>query len=147
MPLFHVHGILASFSALPPRSGGTIILPSRLSLSFWKYFTDYRASWYKCTPTMHRMLLGRLLPNPLPSIRFIRSCSSQLPPLLFHQPEERFKVPVLESYAMTEACHLMISNPLLAAERLAGCVDRSTITLFSHLRSLCTTSKIEDSQY
>ena len=121
MPLFHVHGLLASFLA-PLRSGGAIILPSRLNPSFWKYFTKHQASWYTATPTMHRIVLQFPPPDPLPSVRFIRSSSSQLPPSLFHQLEERFKAPVLESYAMTEASHLMASNPLPPAKRLPGCV-------------------------
>ena len=121
MPLFHVHGLLASFLA-PLRSGGTIILPSRLNPTFWEHFTNHRASWYTATPTMHRMILQFPPPKSLPSIKFIRSCSSQLPPSLFHKLEERFKAPVLESYAMTEASHLMTSNPLPPAKRLPGCV-------------------------
>ena len=121
MPLFHVHGLLASFLA-PLRAGSAIVLPSRLTPSFWKYFAEHRATWYTATPTMHRIILQFPPPDPLPSIKFIRSCSSQLPPTLFHQLEERFQAPVLESYAMTEASHLMTSNPLPPASRRPGCV-------------------------
>lgn len=48
-----------------------------------------------------------------------------MPPSLFHQLEQRYKAPVLESYAMTEASHLMTTNPLPPAKRVPGCVGRA----------------------
>lgn len=132
MPLFHVHGLLASFLS-PLRSGGGVILPPRLLPTFWNDFAQHKATWYSATPTMHRLILGFPVPDKLPSIRFIRSCSSQLAPQLFHQLEDKFNAPVLESYAMTEACHLMTSNPLPPAPHYPGCVgvpsDRITLRI------------------
>jgi acyl-CoA synthetase (AMP-forming)/AMP-acid ligase II len=63
-------------------------------------------------PTIHSILLNSPLPNPLPSIRFIRSCSSSLSPTVFHNLEKTFKAPVLEAYAMSEAAHQMTASPL-----------------------------------
>jgi acyl-CoA synthetase (AMP-forming)/AMP-acid ligase II len=40
--------------------------------------------------------------------------------------EERFGVPILEAYGMTEAAHQMASNPLPPAARKAGSVGRGT---------------------
>jgi len=124
MPLFHVHGLLASFLS-PLYSGGSAIIPPKLEPSFWSTFVQHGATWYTATPTMHRMILQFPPPNQLPSIRFIRSCSSQLAPSLFHKLEEAFKAPVLESYAMTEASHLMASNPLPPARRQPGSVGQA----------------------
>ncbi|KAK4506305.1 hypothetical protein PRZ48_000035 [Zasmidium cellare] len=113
MPLFHVHGLLASFLS-PLYSGGSAIVPKRLEPSFWSVFDKHKATWYTATPSMHRVILQ--FPEPsraaLDRVRFIRSCSSQLSPSLLKQLEDKFKSPVLESYAMTEASHLMCSNPL-----------------------------------
>ncbi len=112
MPLFHVHGLLAGFLA-PLLSGGSVIIPPRFSASeFWRDFTTHRANWYTAVPTIHQILLKNALPNPLPTIRFIRSCSSPLSPSVFHALERTFAAPVLEAYAMTEAAHQMTSNPL-----------------------------------
>ena len=63
-------------------------------------------------PTIHSILLSSPLPNPLPRIRFIRSCSSSLSPTVFHKLEDTFKAPVLEAYAMSEAAHQMCASPL-----------------------------------
>ncbi|KAI9843261.1 MAG: hypothetical protein M1838_002700 [Thelocarpon superellum] len=122
MPLFHVHGLLAGFLA-PLHSGGCAIVPPRFSASdFWHNFTTYGANWYTAVPTIHQILLKTPLPSPIPSIRFIRSCSSPLSPSVFHQLEKTFNAPVLEAYAMTEAAHQMTSNPLPPAKRLPGSV-------------------------
>lgn len=112
MPLFHVHGLLAGFLA-PLASKGSVIVPSKFSASeFWRDFTEHKANWYTAVPTIHQILLRSPIPNPIPEIRFIRSCSSPLAPTTFHKLEETFKAPVLEAYAMTEAAHQMTSNPL-----------------------------------
>ncbi|KAF2210081.1 hypothetical protein CERZMDRAFT_45935 [Cercospora zeae-maydis SCOH1-5] len=114
MPLFHVHGLLAGFLA-PLASGGSVIVPGAFSAStFWNHFVTHKANWYTAVPTIHQILLKTpsAWPNPMPNIRFIRSCSSPLSPKIFHDLEAAFKAPVLEAYAMTEASHQMTSNPL-----------------------------------
>lgn len=122
MPLFHVHGLLAGLLA-PLISGGSVIIPVRFSASeFWHTFVKYHANWYTAVPTIHQILLRNPPPTTLPNIRFIRSCSSPLPPGIFHKLEETFKAPVLEAYAMTEAAHQMTSNPLPPAKRRPGSV-------------------------
>jgi acyl-CoA synthetase (AMP-forming)/AMP-acid ligase II len=59
-------------------------------------------------------------------LRFIRSCSSALPPTLMAELEARFQVPVLEAYGMTEAAHQMASNPLPPRVRKPGSVGVAT---------------------
>lgn len=122
MPLFHVHGLLCGLLA-PLFTGGSMVVPTKFSATdFWVDFNTHKANWYTAVPTIHQILLKSPLPNPLPKIRFIRSCSSPLSPTVFHQLEEKFKAPVLEAYAMTEASHQMSSNPLPPAKRKPGSV-------------------------
>ncbi|KAJ4317569.1 hypothetical protein N0V94_004862 [Neodidymelliopsis sp. IMI 364377] len=122
MPLFHVHGLLAGFLA-PLASGGSVVVPPKFSASeFWKDFKEHEANWYTAVPTIHQILLKSPIPSPVPSIRFIRSCSSPLSPKTFHEIEKAFKAPVLEAYAMTEAAHQMTSNPLPPGQRKPGSV-------------------------
>lgn len=122
MPLFHVHGLLAGFLG-PLASGGSVIVPGAFSASsFWQHFTTHKANWYTAVPTIHQILLKSPKPNPLPNIRFIRSCSSPLSPKVFKDLEDAFGAPVLEAYAMTEAAHQMTSNPLPPAKRQPGSV-------------------------
>ncbi|KAF2113760.1 hypothetical protein BDV96DRAFT_116812 [Lophiotrema nucula] len=123
MPLFHIHGLVASFLA-PLRSGGTIILPSQLKPDFWQTFDRYGATWYTSTPTIHSVILSFERPSPMPKVRFIRSCSSPLSPLFLDTLEKALGAPVIESYAMTEASHIITSNPLPPAVRKPGTVGK-----------------------
>ncbi|XP_029123361.1 oxalate--CoA ligase isoform X2 [Elaeis guineensis] len=117
LPLFHVHGLLAGLlSSLA--SGAAVVLPAsgRFSAStFWSDMRAADATWYTAVPTIHQILLDRHFTRPepdYPKLRFIRSCSASLAPAILARLEEAFGAPVLEAYAMTEASHLMSSNPL-----------------------------------
>uniref|UniRef100_A0A2P2N168 Uncharacterized protein MANES_14G025500 n=1 Tax=Rhizophora mucronata TaxID=61149 RepID=A0A2P2N168_RHIMU len=75
----------------------------------------YDATWYTAVPTIHQIILHlhSSSPEPVyPNLRFIRSCSASLAPAILTRLEESLGAPVLEAYAMTEAAHLMSSNPL-----------------------------------
>jgi acyl-CoA synthetase (AMP-forming)/AMP-acid ligase II len=131
MPLFHVHGLVASTLATLS-TGGTVVVPSKFSpLSFWRVAKDYGVTWYSAVPTIHQLLLARVTdpasrPAGTERLRFIRSCSAALPPQVMHSLEAAFGAPVLEAYGMTEAAHQMSSNPLPPADRKPGSVGRGT---------------------
>ena len=131
MPLFHVHGLVASTLATLS-TGGTVVVPTTFSpLSFWQTAKEHGATWYSAVPTIHQLLLeGVKKDAPRPAgaenLRFIRSCSASLPPQVMHDLEAAFGAPVLEAYDMTEAAHQMASNPLPPAARLPGSVGRGT---------------------
>ena len=130
MPLFHVHGLLAS-TLSTFGSGGAVVVPPRFNpLGFWPIVRAHRGTWYSAVPTIHQLLLARggkgERPAGTETLRFIRSCSSALPPAAMLQMEERFGAPVLEAYGMTEASHQMTSNPLPPAPRLPGSVGPGT---------------------
>ena len=131
MPLFHVHGLVASTLATLA-TGGTVVVPGKFSpLSFWRVARDYGVTWYSAVPTLHQLLLARAesgsaKPAGAEKLRFIRSCSASLPPQVMHDLEAAFGAPVLEAYGMTEAAHQMASNPLPPRARLPGSVGRGT---------------------
>jgi acyl-CoA synthetase (AMP-forming)/AMP-acid ligase II len=131
MPLFHVHGLVASvLSTL--FTGGTVVAPARFNpLSFWRTVRDYGATWYSAVPTMHQLLLARVgkgnqTPAGAESLRFIRSCSAPLPVEVAERMESVFGAPVLEAYGMTEASHQMSSNPLPPSPHKLGTVGPGT---------------------
>jgi acyl-CoA synthetase (AMP-forming)/AMP-acid ligase II len=126
MPLFHVHGLLASVLATL-HTGGTVIVPRRFNpASVCALASEYGATWYSAVPTIHQMVLMRAKDRPMPTFRFIRSCSSALPSAVMQDLEERFRAPVLEAYGMTEASHQIASNPLPPGLRLPGSVGTGT---------------------
>ena len=121
MPLFHVHGLVASTLA-PLAAGGTVVVPRRFSPR--RFHTqaaahggDVAVRGAHAPPDDPRARHG-----PLPSLRFLRSCSSALPVQLMQEAEDRYRVPMVEAYGMTEATHQMTSNPLPPASRRPGSV-------------------------
>lgn len=124
MPLFHVHGLLCGLLATL-LSGGSAIIPDKFSAgTFWRDFVEHKANWYTAVPTIHQILLRTPFPTEPIDIRFIRSCSSALAPSTMAQIEDKFRAPVLEAYAMSEAAHQMTSNPLPPAARKPGSVGK-----------------------
>jgi acyl-CoA synthetase (AMP-forming)/AMP-acid ligase II len=125
MPLFHIHGLVAStYAAL--MAGGTVVAPRRLApRRFWEHLVEHRVTWLSAGPTTHHMLLERA-ERPPATLRFTRSCSSALSPELMRRCEEVYGVPMLEAYGMTEASHEMAANPLPPGERRPGTVGIPT---------------------
>lgn len=131
MPLFHVHGLVASTLGTLA-TGGSIVVPGKFNpLSFWRVAKDHGVTWYSAVPTLHQLLLARANPAAgkpagAEKLRFIRSCSASLPPQVMHDLEAAFGAPVLEAYGMTEAAHQMASNPLPPGPRKPGSVGPGT---------------------
>jgi acyl-CoA synthetase (AMP-forming)/AMP-acid ligase II len=129
MPLFHVHGLVASTLATFA-TGGTVVVPPKFNpLTFWSTVREHRATWYSAVPTIHQVLVTRSKgnrPAVAEPLRFIRSCSASLAPQLMSDMETIFGAPVLEAYGMTEAAHQMASNPLPPETRKPGSVGCGT---------------------
>jgi len=130
MPLFHVHGLVASTLSTLKVGGTVVVVPRFNPLSFWQTVEEHRATWFSAVPTIHQVLLARSRqgsrPQGIEHLRFIRSCSAPLPPQTMIAIEERFGLPVVEAYGMTEAAHQMTSNPLPPAGRRPGSVGPGT---------------------
>lgn len=127
MPLFHIHGLVAStFAAL--HGGGAVVAPRRFTAHrFWPQAREHGATWLSAGPTLHQMILDRAdKAGPPATLRFARSCSSALSPSLLDRAEREYGVPMLEAYGMTEASHQMTSNPLPPADRRPGSVGVPT---------------------
>jgi acyl-CoA synthetase (AMP-forming)/AMP-acid ligase II/thioesterase domain-containing protein len=126
MPLFHIHGLIGGMlSALC--AGGSIVCPQGFyAPEFFELMREFQPTWYTAVPTMHQAILARAKQNSeiirQCKLRFIRSCSSPLPTLLFADLERTFGVPLIESYGMTEASHQIASNLLPPGKRKSGSV-------------------------
>jgi acyl-CoA synthetase (AMP-forming)/AMP-acid ligase II len=122
MPLFHVHGLVASvLSAFAV--GGAVVVPSRFAPGrLRRYATDNGVTWFSAGPTLHSMILDKLDDVPIPTLRFLRSCSSALSTELLDRCEAVYGVPMVEAYGMTEGSHQIASNPLPPAVRKGSSV-------------------------
>ena len=128
MPLFHVHGLVASTLATLSSGGTVVVVPRFDALSFWSTVREHRVTWYSAVPAIHQMLLARskrARPSGVDQLRFVRSCSATLPAATMLQMEKWLDVPMVEAYGMTEAAHQMTSNSILGSRR-PGSVGHAT---------------------
>lgn len=116
MPLFHIHGIVASLLA-PLLAGGSVVCcRSHAPATLLHLLSSLQPTWLSAVPTLLQGLLAELdrsgAPPPAHRLRLLRSSSSPLPPAVLTHLETVFQVPVLEAYGMTEAAHQICSNRL-----------------------------------
>ncbi len=125
MPLFHVHGLIGGLCSSLIAGSAVVCPPGFYAAEFFGWMEKFRPTWYTGVPTMHQAILARAHTNgglPHHQLRFIRSCSSALPPKLMAEMEQVFDVPVIEAYGMTEGSHQIASNPLPPRQRKPGSV-------------------------
>ncbi len=124
MPLFHIHGLVGVLLSSLAAGASVICTPGFDSAQFMHWLKVHKPTWYSAVPTIHQSVLEAFgeVKGADHGLRFIRSSSSALPPVVMTRLEAFFGVPVLEAYGMTEAAHQMTSNPLPPGKRKAGSV-------------------------
>jgi len=129
MPLFHIHGLVASLLASLAAGGSVFCTPGFDALGFYGWMDEARPTWVTAVPTMHQAILGRATRNRATiasrPLRFLRSSSAALPPNVMAELAATFGAPVIEAYGMTEAAHQMTSNPIAPGAQRQGSVGRA----------------------
>jgi acyl-CoA synthetase (AMP-forming)/AMP-acid ligase II len=124
MPLFHIHGLIASILASLAAGACVHVTPGFNALRHFDWLAEVRPSWLTAVPTMHQAILARAPRNretlAALGLRFLRSSSASLPAPVLLGLEAAFRCPVIEAYGMTEAAHQMTCNPF--ATRKPGSV-------------------------
>jgi oxalate---CoA ligase len=126
MPLFHIHGFVGALLSSMLAGGSVVCTRGFDNYVFTEAMRAFQPTWYSAVPTLHQSVVALARANPAVAagghLRLIRSSSSSLPHAVMAELEATFRVPVIESYGMTEAAHQMASNPLPPAERKPGSV-------------------------
>ena len=124
MPLFHANAIVLGLLT-PLLAGGSTVVAERFRApAFWASVERHRPTTTGMVPTMLAMLLG--LPEPpVPmsrsSLRFLLTGSAPVPADLLLAFEERFGVPVIEGYGLTECTCRATFNPVDGRRRPGSC--------------------------
>ena len=129
MPLFHVHGLVASLTA-PLSAGGAVwCSPGFSALHFQRWLQESGATWYSAVPSIHQSVLERARSGDgvfaAHNLRLIRSCSAPLMEATWRELETVFRVPVVQAYGMTEAAHQVSSTSPGSPFGPSGGVGRS----------------------
>lgn len=126
MPLFHIHGLVGALLSSIAGGAAVVCCPGYEETAFTDWMSEFEPTWYTAVPTIHQSILTLVRPQGGMAgshcLRFIRSSSASLPPSVSDALERAFRVPVIETYGMTEAAHQMASNQLPPALRRRGSV-------------------------
>ncbi|GBG57126.1 AMP-dependent ligase [Sporomusaceae bacterium FL31] len=124
LPFFHINGLVITFiSAL--YSGGKAVIPRKFSARhFWEWISIHQVTWFSAVPTILSILLSnqKAVNLDTSSLRFARSASSSLPVAILSEFENRYGIPVIEAYGLSEAGSQVATNPLPPNIRKAGSV-------------------------
>jgi long-chain acyl-CoA synthetase len=122
LPLFHVNGIMVSVVS-PLLAGGSTFIAERFhAASFWATVERVRPTFFSAVPTIYALLTSRSGAQPdTRSLRFVICGAAPMPRQLIGEFEERFGVPVVEGYGLSECTVACTLNPLHGV-RKAGSV-------------------------
>jgi len=129
LPMFHIGGLVDVLIAPLLVGGSTFIAPSFSSAEFYRDLETFQPTWTQAVPVMLQEILNTADAHAdavaKHQLRFVRSVSAPLPPVLMEAFEKRFKLPVIEIFGMTETAGVITSNRLPPGKRIAGCVGAS----------------------
>jgi acyl-CoA synthetase (AMP-forming)/AMP-acid ligase II len=114
LPIYHINGFVVTLLT-PLLSSSRVVMPHRFSVgNFWQWVHAYQATWFSAVPTIFSILLSHQdPPRDYPaSLRFARSASAPLPVAVLEEFEHRFRIPVIETYGISEAACQVTANPL-----------------------------------
>ena len=112
LPLFHVNaevvGVLATL-----RAGAYLALDRKFSRrGFWQLISDREITWINAVPAIISILAIEPPAIRPAALRFVRSASAPLPLAALERFEGALRVPVVETYGMTEAASMITANPV-----------------------------------
>lgn len=113
LPFFHVNAPVVSLCSSLLAGSAVVIAPRFSRTKFWSWVERHQITWASIVPTIVALLLDTEKPTFLPgSLRFVRTGSAALPPTNLTAFEQRFGIPVIETYGLSEAASQVVANPL-----------------------------------
>jgi long-chain acyl-CoA synthetase len=112
LPLFHSYMMTVGM-LLPLLVGGSMVLVKSLHpvKNAFQEILQRQTSVLPAIPQFFRSIVNAALPTPLP-LRICISGAAPLPGQVLKEFEERFKVPLIEGYGLSEASPVVTKNPL-----------------------------------
>jgi long-chain acyl-CoA synthetase len=119
LPLFHANGIVLGVLT-PLLVGGRATIAGRFSPeTFFAIVERVRPTFFSAVPAIYLMLLGRPQDEPadFSSLRFAVCGAAPMPAQFITAFEERFGVPIIEGYGLSEGTCASTTNPLAGVRK------------------------------
>ena len=113
LPLFHVNGIMVSVVS-PLLAGGSTFIAERFdAASFWATVERARPTFFSAVPTIYALLVSRPGDQAnTKNLRYVICGAAPMPRELIGEFEQRFGVPVVEGYGLSECTVVCTANPV-----------------------------------
>ncbi len=118
-PLFHAMGLTVNMIAVM-MLGATAVIQAKLDLEeFLRANEKYRAAMVSGAPALHYLLVNdpRTANYNLSSWKVAMSGSAPLPVEILRRFEEKFKIPMVEAYGLTEVTTAATANPVFGLRK------------------------------
>ncbi|HUH95003.1 MAG TPA: non-ribosomal peptide synthetase [Casimicrobiaceae bacterium] len=123
-PLFTSAGVRRNLGPALAAGASIVCTPGFDHDRFFAWLAEFQPTYYAAPPTVHRAVLDGIERSgsaPQHGLRYVLSTSATLPTALQERLERVLSVPVLQTYAMTEAGQIT-HDPLPPAPRKPGSV-------------------------
>lgn len=113
LPLFHCNGLLIGTLA-PLASGGSVhIIPKFEASNFWNVVEAERPTYFSAVPTIYSILESTTRRHvDTRSLEFVVCGAAPMAPDAITRFEEKFEVPVIEGYGLSECTVCATLNPI-----------------------------------
>jgi acyl-CoA synthetase (AMP-forming)/AMP-acid ligase II len=122
LPLFHVNGVMVSVVS-PLLAGGSAFIADRFdAATFWATVQRAGPTFFSAVPTIYALLVSQ--PGEqvhTKNLRYVICGAAPMPPELISEFEQRFGVPMVEGYGLSECTVVCTANPV-HGRRKAGSV-------------------------
>jgi len=121
-PLFHAMGLTVNMLAVV-MLGATAVIQAKLDFEeFLKANEKYSATMISGAPTLHYLLVNdpRTANYKLTTWKVAMSGSAPLPVEVLKKFEDKFKIPMVEAYGLTEVTTAATSNPVFGVRKPAS---------------------------
>jgi long-chain acyl-CoA synthetase len=122
LPLFHVNGIMVSIVS-PLLAGGSAFIAERFdAATFWATVKRAEPTFFSAVPTIYALLVSRPEQQAdTRGLRYVICGAAPMPRELIGEFEQRFGVPLVEGYGLSECTVVCTANPVHGT-RKAGSV-------------------------
>jgi acyl-CoA synthetase (AMP-forming)/AMP-acid ligase II len=125
LPLFHVNGLVISVLSVLRAGGNVVVAPHFSASTFWDLVETHRPTFFSAVPTIYAVLDAKTQRQvDTSSLRFVVCGAAPMPAELIARFEERFKVPLVEGYGLSEGSVASTINPV-GGPRKPGTVGRA----------------------
>ena len=122
IPLCHIYGLAVVMLGIIAKGGTLVVLEKFDPTNALKLLQEEGVTGLPAVPAMYQFMLMEMEKASLsfPSLRVCMSGAAAMPVELFERLQQRFAVPIIEGYGLTETSSVVAINPLHGKNKIGS---------------------------